>query len=670
MPKTKIAWNKKGLVTSGEDATISDIVGLEDELTGFVKLDQSSPQTITGGSPLFTQDLTDLSGNKSINLDGRSAYFSTENVSIDFDLGVLYSQETPGNYSIDYVGRKLHRVDQSVAWDWQNDSPILSGGAAGGDLTGTYPNPTLTTTGVTLGSYGTASQVGSFTVDSKGRISSASNTNIVIAESQVTNLVTDLAAKEPTIAAGTTAQYWRGDKTFTDLMTDVRATTLTGLSVTGGAVVSTDTILQAFGKVQNQLNAVAGAMDYQGVWNATTNSPTLTSSTGTKGYLYKVTVAGSTNLDGITDWKVGDFAVFNGSTWDKWDTTDAVTSVNGYTGTVVLVKADVGLGNVENTALSTWAGSTNLTTLGTITTGSWTGTKIGLAYGGTNADLSATGGASNYLKQSGVGANITVGTIPASDIASGAALTKTNDTNVTLTLGGSPTSALLAATSLTLGWTGTLAVDRGGSGRGTATEYAVICGGTSTTGAHQSIASVGTALQVLTSNGAGALPTMQDPPIKMASFRSIDNASSTTPGSVDGTLPYTYYDVVLGATTQGNVIITGASADWVANSATKFEWKYVGTAPAYAQITLITWSDGSTTSPYYFLGAHLNGTYTGDQFGMISNASYYNPQIAGWAGAVVQNDVISFKVAQTNGTARPITFKNSICHIISSRYNA
>lgn len=49
------------------------------------------------------------------------------------------------------------------------------------------------------------------------------------------------------------------------------------------------------------------------------------------------------------------------------------------------------------------------------------------------------------------------------------ALTKTDDTNVTLTLGGSPSTALLAATSLTLGWTGTLAVARGGTGVTTST---------------------------------------------------------------------------------------------------------------------------------------------------------------------------------------------------------
>lgn len=49
-----------------------------------------------------------------------------------------------------------------------------------------------------------------------------------------------------------------------------------------------------------------------------------------------------------------------------------------------------------------------------------------------------------------------------------AALTKTDDTNVTLTLGGSASTALLNAASLTLGWTGTLAVSRGGTGTGTA----------------------------------------------------------------------------------------------------------------------------------------------------------------------------------------------------------
>lgn len=63
--------------------------------------------------------------------------------------------------------------------------------------------------------------------------------------------------------------------------------------------------------------------------------------------------------------------------------TDAVTSVAGKTGAVTLVKGDVGLGNVENTALSTWAGSTNITTLGTITSGTWNAGTIAVTRGGT-----------------------------------------------------------------------------------------------------------------------------------------------------------------------------------------------------------------------------------------------------------------------------------------------
>jgi len=54
-----------------------------------------------------------------------------------------------------------------------------------------------------------------------------------------------------------------------------------------------------------------------------------------------------------------------------------------------------------------------------------------------------------------------------------------------------------------------LPVNIGGTGIATATTYAVLCGGTAATGPFQSIASVGAAGQLLTSNGAGALPTFQ-----------------------------------------------------------------------------------------------------------------------------------------------------------------
>ena len=113
------------------------------------------------------------------------------------------------------------------------------------------------------------------------------------------------------------------------------------IAITQKAVANGVATLDSGGKVPVSQIPALGDLNYQGTWNASTNSPTLTSSVGTKGYYYVVSVAGSTNLDGITDWQVGDWAVYNGSAWQKIDNTDAVTSVNGYTGTVVLTAADV-----------------------------------------------------------------------------------------------------------------------------------------------------------------------------------------------------------------------------------------------------------------------------------------------------------------------------------------
>lgn len=63
-----------------------------------------------------------------------------------------------------------------------------------------------------------------------------------------------MAALEPTIAAGTTSQYWRGDKSWRDFFTDVRAATLTGLSAaTNAAITAADTVLGALGKLQKQI---------------------------------------------------------------------------------------------------------------------------------------------------------------------------------------------------------------------------------------------------------------------------------------------------------------------------------------------------------------------------------------------------------------------------------
>lgn len=70
-------------------------------------------------------------------------------------------------------------------------------------------------------------------------------------------------------------------------------------------------------KTVSSISNSIGALNYKGTWNASTNTPTLTSGSGTKGDYYVVSVAGSTTLDGISNWGVGDWAAYNGSVWQR-----------------------------------------------------------------------------------------------------------------------------------------------------------------------------------------------------------------------------------------------------------------------------------------------------------------------------------------------------------------
>lgn len=121
----------------------------------------------------------------------------------------------------------------------------------------------------------------------------------------------------------------------------VIGSTLTGYSSGSGTISSADTILGAIQKLNGNVSALTGAVIYQGTWNANTNSPSLASGTGTKGFYYKVSVAGSTTIDTISQWNVGDTIIFDGTVWDKIDGVALeVISVFGRTGAVVATSGD------------------------------------------------------------------------------------------------------------------------------------------------------------------------------------------------------------------------------------------------------------------------------------------------------------------------------------------
>lgn len=94
-------------------------------------------------------------------------------------------------------------------------------------------------------------------------------------------------------------------------------------------------------------------------------------------------------------------------------------TLTGTTNRLTVTNGDGTAGNPTFDISASYIGQSSITTIGTITTGTWTGTKVGLAYGGTNADLSATGGASQVLKQVSSGAAITVAQLAASDLSNG-----------------------------------------------------------------------------------------------------------------------------------------------------------------------------------------------------------------------------------------------------------
>ena len=210
-------------------------------------------------------------------------------------------------------------------------------------ITGTYPNFTISSADSHVG-----------TVTSVG----ISSSDLTVTSSPITS---------------------SGTITLSLINSAVTGQPLTGYTSGSGTVSSTDSILQAIQKLNGNTALLTGAIVYQGTWNATTNTPTLVSGTGTKGYLYKVAVAGTTTIDGISTWYVGDSIVFDGTVWDRIEGgITEIVSVFGRIGAVVGSAADYS--GVAMTGITSLNGLIITANTGTITTGIWNGTAIGDSY--------------------------------------------------------------------------------------------------------------------------------------------------------------------------------------------------------------------------------------------------------------------------------------------------
>lgn len=89
--------------------------------------------------------------------------------------------------------------------------------------------------------------------------------------------------------------------------------------------------------IANLPDSVVGQVEYQGTWNASTDTPSLPAATGVKGHYYVVATAGTYET---ISYAIGDWVISNGTSWEKVDNTDAVTTVFGRLGAIVANESD------------------------------------------------------------------------------------------------------------------------------------------------------------------------------------------------------------------------------------------------------------------------------------------------------------------------------------------
>ena len=237
-------------------------------------------------------------------------------------------------------------------------------------------------TALTLNADNSASFTGTITANGGINGLTLANGGITGANFNITG-VNQLTISDPgegIVFTGTTTMSLAAIDDTTDSILKLTSATAFDLNSTAKIVnlvnptVAQDAATKSY--VDTEIGNIPSGLAFEGNWDARTSAEggagTPPSATPSNGQFWIVSVAGSQNLSGITDWEIGDWAIYvdNGAGTDAWQKVDNTSTLSGL-GVAGQVTYWDGTANVAGDAGMTYAAATDTLTVGSITTTSY-----------------------------------------------------------------------------------------------------------------------------------------------------------------------------------------------------------------------------------------------------------------------------------------------------------